>query len=84
MRELKSDVLDRVSGGFVFPVSVLAGLCIMEIYKQCAGKLVLEPYLEDTYVETKVDLYSAEGFWIGYDVDRYVITQEKIRSIYVF
>lgn len=85
MIELKVDEFNSVSGGMeVFMASAFIGFCVMEGYKRCAGTLVLEPYIQDTIIETKKDVYDIYGYWIGYDIDTYTISEPKHKSVYVF
>lgn len=85
MIELKADALDLVSGGIEMVLAGAAiGLCVMECYKRCAGTLILEPYIQDTMVETRIDLYDPYGFWIGYDIDTYTVSEQKYNRVYIF
>lgn len=85
MFELKADDLNSVSGGIeVLLTSALIGLCVMESYKRCAGTLVLEPYMQDTVIETITPVYDVYGFWIGDQIDTYTRSELKYNSVYIF
>ena len=85
MIELKTESLNLVSGGIeIVLASVAIGLCLMEGYKRCTGTLVLEPYMQDTVVENKVDVYDQYGFWVGYDIDTYIVSEQKYNPVYIF